>query len=643
MGEGDRDTVARVKSDYRETFDEMLLEHFLRPLTEWSHARGSLTRNQAHGSPGNLLDLYAVSDIPETEIFGPLDEDGADPLISKFASSAAHVAGRPLTSAESMTWLGEHFTVTLDQVKAAADQLFLSGVNHLIYHGTAYSPAEADWPGWLFYASTQFNPRNASWRDLPALNEYVTRVQSILQAGQPDNDVLLYWPIHDSWHDPEGLRLAFRIHNTGDWFYGKPIGETATALWHAGYGFDYVSDRLLAEHASAAGQGVRAGDASYRAIVIPNARYMAHETFSNLLDLAEAGATVAFLGELPADVPGLGDLEDRRATLAAAKARLSLGTPSAQGVREAQLGEGRVLAGDRIEALLDAAGVQRESMTDQGVQLIRRRHPTGHHYFIRNAGEEPLDAWVPLSVDAQAVVIMDPLDGRAGVARSRNGADGGTEVYLQLGRGESRILRSLDHAADGEPWPYRDGAGMLASIEGVWEVEFIEGGPELPASYRTESLTSWTESSEDAARFAGAARYTIHFDAPAGAGDYLLDLGRVAESARVRLNGRDLGTLFSRPFRIRTGPLRETGNELEIEVTNLSANRIRDLDRRGVEWKIFHDINFVGIDYQPFDASDWPIRPSGLLGPVTLRLLAAAEAADESHGAILEWEPRSNH
>ena len=116
------------------------------------------------------------------------------------------------------------------------------------------------------------------------------------------------------------------------------------------------------------------------------------------------------------------------------------------------------------------------------------------------------------------------------------------------------------------------------------------------------------------------------FDAPDSAGQHRLVLGRVAESARVRLNGRDLGVLFTPPFAVETGPLRATGDELEIEVTNISANRIRDLDARGVEWKKFYDINFVGIDYKPFDASRWPVRASGLIGPVTLVPLDAAPA-----------------
>ena len=105
------------------------------------------------------------------------------------------------------------------------------------------------------------------------------------------------------------------------------------------------------------------------------------------------------------------------------------------------------------------------------------------------------------------------------------------------------------------------------------------------------------------------------------------------ESARVSLNGQSLGTLWNRPFRVRLGrALRPGANVLEIEVTNLAANRIRDLDRRGVAWKRFHDIGVVNMDYKPFDASGWPLAESGLLGPVTLTPLRG-EAFAAARGA----------
>ena len=169
-------------------------------------------------------------------------------------------------------------------------------------------------------------------------------------------------------------------------------------------------------------------------------------------------------------------------------------------------------------------------------------------------------------------------------------------------------------------WTYREPAGAPVALEGTWKVKFVQGGPDLPASFETNSLGSWTQSGDtNAQSFAGSALYTLTFDAPAGsADDNWLDLGAVHQSARVRLNGRDLGTLLIPPFRVATGKLKPQGNVLEVEVTNVSANRIRDLDRRGVVWRTFRDINFVNIDYRPFNASDWPLTDSGLLGPVTL-------------------------
>ena len=83
-------------------------------------------------------------------------------LICKFASSAAHVAGKRLVAAETGTWMAEHFCETFEELKCLADLLFVSGVNHVIYHGCCYSPDDAAWPGWLFYASTQMNPRTPS-------------------------------------------------------------------------------------------------------------------------------------------------------------------------------------------------------------------------------------------------------------------------------------------------------------------------------------------------------------------------------------------------------------------------------------------------------------------------------------------------
>jgi hypothetical protein len=177
LGRDADDRGARVLADYRETIADLLLDTFTGEWTGWARRRNSLTRNQAHGSPGSLLDLYAASDIPETE--------GAEIHRFKWASSAANVAGRRLVSAETATWLGEHFRTTLAEVRAAVDRFFAGGVNHIVYHGTAYSPPAEPWPGWLFYASVAFTPQQSWWDDFSALNAYVTRGRVCCKAVGP--------------------------------------------------------------------------------------------------------------------------------------------------------------------------------------------------------------------------------------------------------------------------------------------------------------------------------------------------------------------------------------------------------------------------------------------------------------------------
>ena len=611
-GDGPEDTVARVRSDYRETLSDLHLE-YVRRWTGWAHARGGLSRNQAHGAPGDLLDLYAAADIPETEVFRQPDEARMPRL--KLASSAAHVSGRPLASAEAFTWLGEHFQTSLAQAKEAADWLLLSGVNHLVYHGMPYSPAGVPWPGWQFYAAVNFGPEGGLWRDLPELNHYLARVQAVLQAGDPGEDVLLFYSPRDAWHAAGELLLPNPVAPAFD--------ETGLLLWRRGYAWDAVSERRLAEARVEDGR-VRLGSGRYRALVVPPTRLMTPVAVQRLAALAREGATVVLLGGPPADVPGWNALPARRAALREALRSIDLEPGGGNAPRRIAVGKGSVLVGDDVELLLAQAGVGREPMADAGLRFVRRTHPRGADYLLVNRGVAPMDGWVTLGTPARSAVLLDPrTPDRVGVAALRQGS--ATEVYLQLDPGESVVLRTLaSEPASGDPWPYVEAVGAAEPVEGPWGLAFVEGGPVLPAPSELRALVSWTTLTDpEAHRFAGTGRYTVRFDRPSGqADDWLLDLGSVAEAARVRLNGRDLGAVWSRPFHLRVGEaLRPGTNTLEIEVTNLAANRVRDLDRRGVPWKTFHDANVVDIDYKPLDASAWPLRDSGLLGPVTLRRL----------------------
>ncbi len=607
----------RILCDYRETISDLLLDEFTIPWRRWAESKGATTRNQAHGSPANLLDLYAASGIPETE--------GSDILGFKMASSAAHVTGKPLTSCEAATWMDEHFLGTLAEAKRWVDRYFLGGVNHICYHGTTFSPPDEAWPGWMFYASVHFGPTNSFWRDFAALNRYVTRCQSFLQAGKPDNDVLVYLPIYDEWSRPSRTMLPhFRASMVGT------AADVGQSLRTAGYTFDFISDRQLL-NVSYADEGLQTGGVSYKAVVLPRTEFIPASTFAKLVDLARQGATVIVPGSLPLDVPGWGDLGERRAAFQKLVGGLEFVTMSDQSVQAATVGSGRVLLGADLESLLVAAAIPREPMVEQQLQFVRRTLQSDTCYYVHNSSDEPFDGWIPLRVDVLSIGLFDPMSGRRGFAAVRKGTGGVTEVYAQLAPGQSCLLRTFGGPVSGPACDYVKTAGPAQPIKGNWTVTLLEGGPELLPAFEIAELGSWTNYGPEALKsFSGTARYTITFAMPEGdAFGWQLDLGSVCESAHVMLNGEELGTLIGPPYRIRIpGDLMETHNTLEIEVSNLMANRIADLDRRGVDYRRFYNVNFPARRAENrgrddlFNASEWPPRDSGLIGPVTLTPLA---------------------
>lgn len=616
------DAVARIISDYRETMAELLLENFTRQWTEWAHSHGSKTRNQAHGSPGNLIDLYATVDVPECEGFGlsnfgirGLRKDSltrpndSDLSMLKYASSAAHIAGKPYTSAETFTWLTEHFRTSLSQCKPDIDLMFVSGVNHTYFHGTTYSPAEAAWPGWKFYAAVDMSPTNSIWRDAPAFFDYVARCQSFLQMGRPDNDFLMYLPVYDMWQEQEGRLLMFDIHKMAK--RAPRFIDAVHRVNDAGYDLDYISDNFIRSLICKEGMLVTTGGATYRALLIPGARLMPEDVLAKLFALADEGATIVFLEQYPEDVPGYARLDVRRAAFQNLMAQKDKSR------------KGRILFGTDYERTLMETGVRSEAMkTVNGLSCIRRSNEDGHHYFISALKEEDTEGWIPLAVHAESAMIYNPVNGTSGKALLRQ-RDGRTEIYLQLSSGESLIVKTFaKRDIQASAWNYwMPESSEVEAISGKWGFRFVESTPVVTAVPDSVQLGSWTElPAEEAKNTMGVGCYSLklHVD-DFTASEWMLDLGDVRESARVRVNGEEVAVLWSLPYRCLVGKYLHPGeNLLEIEVTNLPANRIADMDRKQMPWRIFKDANIVSLSYQKSGFENWQPMPSGLLGPVRL-------------------------
>lgn len=628
--DNESEIAGRIKSDYRETLSDLILNNFTNDFTNWAHSKNSKNTNQAHGSPGNLLDLYAAVDIPESETFGstPFDvvglkrdttdiqkSDIPDPIMLKFASSSANITGKPLISNESFTWLTEHFKTSWSQVKPEAEQIFLSGINHIFYHGTTYTPADVQFPGWLFYASTNFVPENSLWPDIKGLNSYIERTQSVLQSGKSDNEILMYWPIYDQWASPKGKDMAFKIHNIEKWLHPTIFYENLEKLGKSGYSLDMISDKMIgAAQLNNQNIQVSKNGGSYKVLIIPQLNYLPESTLKNILNLAQNGASVIFQSE-PKDVPGFFEFEKRRNELQSLWSQI----PFQQNgnLKSATFGKGKIVLSSDVEKGLEYLKIEREKLTDTGLKFVRRQFDGGKYYYIVNHTSKEIDQNIPLNYIGKQVVLMNPENGNFGIAETQNNS-----VKVQLKSGESLIIKASETPDNSIPkWKYIEKTEAPIILNQAWNLSFKEGGPELPKSRTLEKLQPWTNFTEDAStqRFSGTGVYTTSFKLNKKADDFILKFDKLYESAKVIVNDQEAGFVWSLPFEINIGKYLKKGkNTIQIEVSNLMANRIRYMDQNKIQWRNYHEINFVNIDYKPFDASNWKVRPSGLDGEIQL-------------------------
>jgi hypothetical protein len=174
---------------------ELLNENFLGPMRDWSKRHHVLFRIQDYGVPAATLASNAYADLPEGE-----GAQWKNLSATRWASSASHLYGHPVTSSETWTWLHSPvFRATPLDFKAEADRHFLQGINQLIGHGWPYTPPSVEYPGWRFYAAGVYDEKNPWWIVMPDVARYLQRLSFLLRQGEPANDVALYLPNHDAW------------------------------------------------------------------------------------------------------------------------------------------------------------------------------------------------------------------------------------------------------------------------------------------------------------------------------------------------------------------------------------------------------------------------------------------------------------
>jgi hypothetical protein len=265
---------------------------------------------------------------------------------------------------------------------------------------------------------------------------------------------------------------------------------------------------------------------------------------------------------------------------------------------------------------LMAAGIEGEKqLSAKGFHYLKMDLNDEKWYMVFNTDTIGKDEWVDLATQTKSYLFFNPMNGKISGAESVK-----NKIRLQLEPEQCLFIKCTDKETEAQKFLYEELAVKPVDIGALWRITFFIGGPAYPGNIQTDELISWTKTGDmETRRFAGTVRYTTEFNHDGDTKVAILDLGVVKDCAHVKLNGKDYGTVLGPSFKVKVDNLVNGKNVLQVDVTNVAANRIRDLDINKIVWRKFYDINFVNIDYEPFDASVWEIRDAGLLGPVKLR------------------------
>jgi hypothetical protein len=597
LGEPDARKGA-IRNDWAQTLAELAEERFLRPAQQWAHQHGTQFRAQTYGTPPVTLSSQRFVDLA----------DGEQPqwktlTPSRWASSANHILGRPVTATETWTWLhSPSFAATPLDVKAEADRHFLQGVNQLIGHGWPYSPESAGKPGWAFYAAASFNDNNPWWIVMPDLSGYLQRISWLMRQGTPVTDVALYLPVAD-------IRARFTAGSgraSVDRLAHEVVGDAVLPqILENGFTFDLVDDGLLEE----------ALRHDYKAVVLPNVERIPPAAYRRLEAFAKAGGLVLAVGRKPALSPGLTNASQDSSEVGEITRRLF---------------EGNAAPGRFVPDALQLGGALKQRLTPDAAfspanpELgFFHRHVDGADvYFIANTSNQPWRGKLQFRRRELPVEWWDAFTGQpAAMGGEVELAPYGSAVAVL-----SRESRPLAAPKALEP--------VTEDLSRNWSVRF-DG---LDQSIAMENLRSWT--ADDATRsFSGTAVYEKEILAPAslwqGGRRVMLDFGEgtplpavsqpsgmraslaapIRDAAVIYVNGKRAGSIWTAPFRLDvTRLLKEGRNTLRIQVANTALNRMA---AQGTPE--FRELTAkYGERFQMQDMKNMRPEPSGLLGPVRL-------------------------
>lgn len=626
--------------DLRQTAQELVIENHAQHLKSYGQKFNlGLSIEPYDMNPTADMELGAVADVPMCEFWSK--DYGFNSSFSCIqAASIAHVSGKPVVAAEAFTAHKDAWKQYPGSMKNQGDWAFATGVNRLVYHTFQHqSLNDSLKPGMTMGPYGVHWDRNQTWWPMAGgYHRYISRCQYILQQGKTVADIL--------YLTPEGSPHVFRAPAsalTGD----EELPD------RRGYNFDGCSPSHLATASVKDNRIVFPGGAFYRLLVLPATETMTPALLDKIESLVKDGAVI--IGNLPRKSPSLMNYPECD-QLVATKAKSLWGesNPPEQ-VSERLFGKGKIYWGgalsqitlpelyphyDATASLLRKMGVQEDFETTGPIRYTHHSLKTADIYFVSNKTNSTVNSLCTFRINNGTPELWDPLTGEIRSLPVFVIQDARIQIPLQFESYQSffivfnrdgKIRNSKPAAAKNFPqWK------VLTEIKSPWRVSFDPkwGGPKNEIFDRLED---WTKKSEDGIKYySGIATYHNTIKLPGKIisdkkTDFFLDLGEVNNLARIRINGKDMGVVWTAPFQVKISDAVLTGNnQIDIEVANLWPNRLigdEQLPDDGIKnhqwpgWLLKKQPRTSGrftFTTYKFYQKDSELLKSGLIGPVRI-------------------------
>ncbi len=621
---GSAEISDRFMHDYRKTLADCMADEHYGRFAELSGEYGIKVRAEPAGpSWSSTVNMDGLKNLGRTHF--PQGEFWLKTFIiddqnvtGKQTASGAHIYGRQTASAEAFTSMGKtpegwsiHWSAYPEILKPLADRAFCEGINNIVFHTVTSQRPEDGLPGYAYGAGTHFNPNRVWWEQAagPFL-DYLNRCQSLLQSGLFVADVLFY---------------------NGDGVPNLVGPERIRPELGQGYDFDVCNEEVLLTRLSVKdGRIVLPDGMSYRLLVLPEETRMPARVARKLEQLVEAGATI--IGPRPERAPGLLNYPESDNEIRKIAAKL-WGNRQIKGARA--VGKGRVIEEKTPREVLLAGGIlpdfEYESPSEAHLDFIHRADSEADWYFLCNRNVQPTEASLTFRQHGLQPELWDPLTGEQRPItdwRHSDESNPRTTFDYQFGPHESVFVVFRSPAKPTQS----DSTETFAKVQpvaGPWKVRFnpdwfypVEANEDYTRIWN--NLTDWTQSEDAAVKYySGTATYQTEFELtehPNPGTEYYLNVGDVSYSARVILNGKDLGVAWCAPWQVKAkDALKKGTNQLTIEVVNTWQNRLVG-DGFLPEAKRRTHTNIAHFYKQERRGKKiiHPLMPAGLKGPVSI-------------------------